>query len=341
MLAPDRGSRGGVTAKPILSVDDAHVRFRAGGGLFRRGTDIVHAVNGVSLDVARGETFGIVGESGCGKTTLGQAIMGLVPLSAGSVTLAGGGSEGREPRMQIVFQDPQSSLDPRLPVWRLITEPLHIQGGHDRKALLARATLLAEAVGLRPEQIDRFPHEFSGGQRQRIAIARALSLEPVLLVLDEPTSALDVSVQAQIVNLLLSLQAERQLSYILISHDVALVSHVCDRVAVMYLGQIVEVGPADVVLGFPTHPYTHALLEAVPSFERALPDVVAARAGELPSNRRLPTGCFFRDRCPGAVSGCERPQVLRPIGDGRSVRCHRVPVSESYALAKGSATLGQ
>ncbi|WP_448955109.1 ABC transporter ATP-binding protein [Labrys neptuniae] len=303
----------------LLFVDELSVRYRA--GAFSRRKD-VHAVNGVSFSVKEGETIGIVGESGCGKSTLGQAILGLVPVTDGRIHFKG--TAGNEPRarIQIVFQDPQASLDPRLPAWRLITEPLHIQGGLSNRELVERAGELAAAVGLRPDHIDRYAHEFSGGQRQRIAIARALSLEPALLVLDEPTSALDVSVQAQIVNLLLNLQATRRLSYVLISHDVALVRHLADQVAVMYLGQIVEIGAAADVLGQARHPYTRALLDSVPSFEHPLVST-PARAGELPSNRNLPTGCFFRDRCPSAATGCEQPQVLRRLADGRSVRCHR------------------
>jgi peptide/nickel transport system ATP-binding protein len=327
-----------MSAAPLLSVDDLEVCFPVSSGWLGR-RDSVHAVNGVSFTVAAGETLGIVGESGCGKTTLGQAVVGLVAPTAGSIRVAGAERMTTGPRLQIVFQDPQASLDPRLPVWRLITEPLHIQGGHSRADLVERARELAASVGLNREQIDRYPHEFSGGQRQRIAIARALSLEPALLVLDEPTSALDVSVQAQIVNLLMALQAQRHLSYLLISHDVALVRHVADRVAVMYLGQIVESGPTAVVLDRPAHPYTRTLLDAVPSMERPLPPV-APRVGELPSNRRLPSGCFFRERCPAAAEGCERPQVLRAVSTEREVRCHRVPVEAGYE-AKGSSTFGQ
>jgi peptide/nickel transport system ATP-binding protein len=315
---------------PLLQLDGVAVRFPAASG-WLGGRCYVHAVNGVGLQLRRGETLGIVGESGCGKSTLGQAIMGLAPVAEGHIRFEGrdlaalSRGEAREVRrrMQIVFQDPQSSLNPRMPVWRLIAEPLQIRGGLSTAALHARAAELAEAVGLRPDQIDRYPHEFSGGQRQRIAIARVLGLEPSLLVLDEPTSALDVSVQAQIVNLLLGLQRDLGLTYLLISHDVSLIRHVCDRVAVMYLGQVVETGPAEEVLAAPRHPYTRALLDAVPSLEHPLPAVTAARAAELPSNRRLPKGCFFRERCPFAAVGCDAPQELRPLIPGRAVRCHR------------------
>ncbi|OOG74990.1 putative D,D-dipeptide transport ATP-binding protein DdpF [Ensifer sp. M14] len=317
--------------RPVLEVSDLNVRFPASRDWLGRPTSHVHAVNGVTLQVRGGRSLGIVGESGCGKSTLAQAIIGLAPYEQGRVAIDGQDfqtAQGRQKRdlrqkMQIVFQDPQSSLDRRLPVWRLISEPLHIRGGHSNAELHAKAEQLAAAVGLRPEHLDRLPHEFSGGQRQRIAIARAISTDPDLLVLDEPTSALDVSVQAQIVNLLLKLQRERGLTYLLISHDVALVRHFCDDVAVMYLGQIVESGPADEVLGNPRHPYTQTLLASAPSFETPLPTLAELRIGELPNNRKLPTGCFYRERCAKAVAGCEAPQVLQRLGDGRrQARCH-------------------
>ncbi|QIG48912.1 ABC transporter ATP-binding protein [Nordella sp. HKS 07] len=320
----------------LLQLEGVGVRFPVASGWISPRIH-VHAVNGVDLELRRGETLGIVGESGCGKSTLGQAIMGLAPVTQGRISFEGHDiaalprEEARaiRRRMQIVFQDPQSSLNPRMPVWRLIAEPLQIQGGLSASALRGRAAELAEAVGLRADQIDRYPHEFSGGQRQRIAIARVLGLEPSLLVLDEPTSALDVSVQAQIVNLLLKLQRDLGLTYLLISHDVALIRHVCDRVAVMYLGQVVETGAAEEVLADPRHPYTRTLLDAVPSLDHPLPHVTAARAAELPSNRRLPTGCFFRERCAFAAAGCDAPQILRPMSDGRAVRCHRAEAIRS------------
>lgn len=318
-------------AHPVLEVSDLNVRFPASRDWLGRPTSHVHAVNGVSLQVRGGRSLGIVGESGCGKSTLAQAIIGLASYQQGSVAIDGQdlqAAQGKQKRdlrqkMQIVFQDPQSSLDRRLPVWRLISEPLHIRGGHSNAELHAKAEQLAVAVGLRPEHLDRLPHEFSGGQRQRIAIARAMSTDPDLMVLDEPTSALDVSVQAQIVNLLLKLQRERGLTYLLISHDVALVRHFCDDVAVMYLGQIVESGPADEVLGNPRHPYTQTLLASAPSFETPLPTLAEVRIGELPNNRKLPTGCFYRERCGKAATGCKAPQDLRRLGDGaRQARCH-------------------
>ncbi|WP_077967523.1 oligopeptide/dipeptide ABC transporter ATP-binding protein [Ensifer adhaerens] len=322
-------TKGVHTARPILEVSDLHVRFPASRNWLGRPTSHVHAVNGVNLVVHAGRSLGIVGESGCGKSTLAQAIIGLAPHAQGRVAIDGQdfqAAQGRERRalrqkMQIVFQDPQSSLDRRLPVWRLISEPLHIRGGYSKAQLHAKAEQLAVSVGLRPEQLDRLPHEFSGGQRQRIAIARAISTDPDLLVLDEPTSALDVSVQAQIINLLLRLQRDRGLSYLMISHDVALVRHFCDDVAVMYLGQIVEAGPAGEVLRNPRHPYTQTLLAAAPSLESPLPAIAEARTGELPNNRRLPASCFYKERCGQAAEGCETPQVLRRAG-ARQIRCH-------------------
>jgi len=223
----------------------------------------------------------------------------------------------------MVFQDPLSSLDPRLPVWRIITEPVWVQKRSSERERRQLAEDLALQVGIRPEYLDRLPHAFSGGQRQRIAIARALSSDPDIIVLDEPTSALDISVQAQILNLLVTLQQQRNLTYVLISHNVSVVRHMSDRVAVMYLGQIVELGSAAQVLGEPRHPYTRLLLDSVPRTGEPLDETLALRKTELPGNRHLPEGCFFRDRCPMAAQGCERPQPLQPSREGRHVRCWR------------------
>jgi peptide/nickel transport system ATP-binding protein len=316
------------SSAPLLEIEKLEVAFPAGGGWFGR-REAVHAVNGVDLRLGAGETLGIVGESGCGKSSLGQAIMGLVTPSSGTVRLAGNrlarvARRSREERrsLQMVFQDPQSSLNPRMRAWRLIAEPLMVAGERSTRALRARAAELAAEVGLRTEQLDRYPHEFSGGQRQRIAIARALAVRPEIIVLDEPTSALDVSVQAQILNLLLRLQRDHGLAYVVISHDVAMIRHVADRVAVMYLGQVVETGLAADVLAKPLHPYTRMLLAAAPSLDHPMPPPQLSGQGELPSNRILPTGCFFRGRCPMARQGCDRPQALAPVADARFVRCH-------------------
>lgn len=308
-------------APPILQLDDVRVRFPISNDWLGRPRGFAHALNGIDLQVRAGETLGIVGESGCGKSTLAQLLMGLIEPSSGDLNWASRtGSEGRN-NVQIVFQDPQSSLDPRLPIWRIITEPLYARGHVDRAQMREVAAKVASQVGIRPEYLERFPHQFSGGQRQRIAIARALSSDPDIIVLDEPTSALDISVQAQILNLLAELQRARNLTYILISHNVSVVRHMADRVAVMYLGQIVELGQAAQVLDQPRHPYTRLLLEAVPRLGVALHAEQVAAPTELPGNRHLPTGCFFRERCSLCTVGCDKPQVLQ--GDERQrARCH-------------------
>ncbi|WP_409249966.1 oligopeptide/dipeptide ABC transporter ATP-binding protein [Enterobacter hormaechei] len=302
----------------LLELDSVHVNFPARKNWLGRVTEQVHALNGMDLRIHRGETLGVVGESGCGKSTLAQLLMGMLKPSTGACQRANeaGG-------MQMVFQDPLSSLDPRLPVWLIITEPVWIQQRRSERERRQLAETLAQQVGIRAEYLDRLPHAFSGGQRQRIAIARALSSDPDIIVLDEPTSALDISVQAQILNLLVALQQQRNLTYVLISHNVSVVRHMSDRVAVMYLGQIVELGPADQVLGKPRHPYTQLLLDSVPRTGEPLDEDLALRKTDLPGNRRLPDGCYFRDRCPLAAEGCERPQPLQPAAGDRSVRCWR------------------
>lgn len=308
-------------APPILQLNDVRVRFPVSNDCLGRPRGYAHALNGIDLQVRAGETLGIVGESGCGKSTLAQLLMGLIAPSSGDLNWAScTGSEGRN-NVQIVFQDPQSSLDPRLPIWRIITEPLYARGHADRAQMREVAAKVASQVGIRPEYLDRFPHQFSGGQRQRIAIARALSSDPDIIVLDEPTSALDISVQAQILNLLAELQRARNLTYILISHNVSVVRHMADRVAVMYLGQIVELGQAAQVLDQPRHPYTRLLLDAVPRLGAALHEEQVAAPTELPGNRHLPTGCFFRERCSLCTVGCDKPQVLQGDEQQRA-RCH-------------------
>lgn len=302
----------------LLELDSVHVNFPARKNWLGRVTEQVHALNGMDLRIHRGETLGVVGESGCGKSTLAQLLMGMLKPSTGAcqrANAAGG--------MQMVFQDPLSSLDPRLPVWRTITEPGWIQQRRSERERRQLAETLAQQVGIRAEYLDRLPHAFSGGQRQRIAIARALSSDPDIIVLDEPTSALDISVQAQILNLLVALQQQRNLTYVLISHNVSVVRHMSDRVAVMYLGQIVELGPADQVLGQPRHPYTQLLLDSVPRTGEPLDEDLALRKTVLPGNRHLPVGCYFRDRCSLATQGCEQPQQLQHSSASRSVRCWR------------------
>lgn len=307
------------SASAILQLDDVRVRFPVSRDWLGRARGYAHALNGIDLQVRAGETLGVVGESGCGKSTLAQVLMGLVAPSSGAVDWAGGDAGGSN--VQIVFQDPQSSLDPRLPIWKIITEPLYARGNVDAAGMREVAARVAAQVGIREAYLDRFAHQFSGGQRQRIAIARALSSDPDIIVLDEPTSALDISVQAQILNLLADLQRARNLTYILISHNVSVVRHMANRVAVMYLGQIVELGQAEQVLERPRHPYTRLLLDAVPRLGVALPADQLAAPGELPGNRLLPNGCFFRERCSFSGVGCDRPQPLQ--GDERQgVRCH-------------------
>lgn len=269
----------------LLALQDVHVNFPARKNWLGKVTERVHALNGLDLQIRQGETLGIVGESGCGKSTLAQLLMGMLKPSQGSYSRRG---DKQHNGMQMVFQDPLSSLDPRLPVWRTITEPVWIQKRSPERERRMLAEDLAQQVGIRPEYLDRLPHSFSGGQRQRIAIARALSSEPDVIVLDEPTSALDISVQAQILNLLVSLQARRNLTYVLISHNVSVVRHMSDRVAVMYLGQIVELGDAQHVLTHPAHPYTRLLLDSVPKTGAPLTEDLVLRKTELPGNRTLP-----------------------------------------------------
>jgi len=308
-------------AHQILQLNDVRVRFPVSNDWLGRPRGYAHALNGIDLQVRAGETLGIVGESGCGKSTLAQLLMGLVPPSSGELNWSRRNDGEGNSNVQIVFQDPQSSLDPRLPIWKIITEPLYARGDAARSKMRDVAAKVAAQVGIRPEYLDRFPHQFSGGQRQRIAIARALSSDPDIIVLDEPTSALDISVQAQILNLLAELQSARNLTYILISHNVSVVRHMANRVAVMYLGQIVELGSAAQVLDQPRHPYTRLLLEAVPRLGVPLQAEQVAAPTELPGNRRLPSGCFFRERCNLCTVGCEKPQAL--LGDEQQrVRCH-------------------
>lgn len=303
----------------VLKLNDVRVHFPVDHNWLGRPTATVHALNGLDLELRAGETLGIVGESGCGKSTLAQLLMGLQHPTQGKLQWRT--REDQRSNVQIVFQDPQASLDPRLPVWRIITEPLYVQRPAPREEMLRKARAVALQVGIRPEYLDRYPHQFSGGQRQRIAIARALVSDPDVIVLDEPTSALDISVQAQILNLLGELQRNRQLTYVLISHNVSVVRHMSDRVAVMYLGQIVELGDTSQVLAHPRHPYTRLLLDAIPRLGGAMDAGTSAEATDLPGNRRLPQGCFFYDRCPDRTEGCEHPQILA-ASDDRQVRCH-------------------
>ncbi len=316
----------------LLSVRGLTKHFPVRGGLLRREVDRVHAVDGVSFDIAPGETLGLVGESGCGKSTTGRCIMRLIEPSAGEIWFGGQDVtelEGEALRtvrrdLQIIFQDPFASLNPRHTVGGIVGEAMVIHGlAASRREREERVADLLETVGLKADHMRRFPHEFSGGQRQRIGIARALAVKPKLIVCDEPVSALDVSVQAQVINLLEDLREQFGLTYLFIAHDLSVVEHISDRVAVMYLGRVVEVAPARALYDDPQHPYTEALLSAVP-----IPDPAAKRSrivlqGEVPNPIRPPSGCHFHTRCPIAAPVCraEAP-ALEQDGAGHWVACH-------------------
>ncbi len=319
---------------PVLQVRDLSVHFQVDTGrLFRHDYHTIRAVDGVSFDVRPAETLGIVGESGCGKSTLARALLGLVRPAGGSVVWLGqelvGASEetlrAKRRELQLIFQDPSGSLDPRMTVGEIVAEPLKtFYPSMSRLQVRERVTGIMQMVGLLPEQINRYPHEFSGGQCQRIGIARALVVNPRLVVCDEPVSALDVSIQAQIVNLLKDLQNKLQLSLVFIAHDLSVVRHVSDRVLVMYMGRVMEVADRDSIYLKPRHPYTRALIESVP-----IPDPVRERArarrsleGDMPSPLNPPSGCVFRTRCPFATPECgEQPPALETLDSGNQVAC--------------------
>ncbi len=318
---------------PLLAVRALEKHFPVRSGVLRRVVGQVRAVDGVDLEIQAGQTLGLVGESGSGKSTTARLVARLIAPTGGQVVFAGqdlAGLSGADlraarRRIQMIFQDPYASLSPRLTVAQIVAEPLrvhHLDGGGD---LTARVVELLDQVGLDGTVLDRYPHEFSGGQRQRIAVARALALRPDLVVCDEPVSALDVSVQSQVINLLADLQAEKGLAYLFISHDLSVVRHVSERIAVMYLGRVVEEGPAAAVHDAPTHPYTEALVSAVP-----VPDPVRQRArrrivlqGDVPSPLTPPAGCHFHPRCPHAMDVCRSVDPpAHELPDGGRVHCH-------------------
>ena len=326
-------------AEELLRVEGLEVRFPLMRGmLFQREVGSVKAVDGVSFTLGRGETLGLVGESGCGKSTTALAVLRMLKPAAGRIVFEGEDITAHDTarmrpirkRMQMVYQDPYGSLDPRMKVRDIVGEPLVVHGMAGNKGAYGkRIAELLELVGLLPDMAERYPHEFSGGQRQRIGIARAIALDPALLICDEAVSALDVSIQAQVINLFMDLQERLGLAYLFIAHDLSVVRHISDRIAVMYLGRIVEIATRDELYRDPKHPYTRALLAAVP-----IPDPVleAARPqqvipGEVPSVLNPPRGCPFHPRCPMAQTRCtEEPPQLRQSASGRSVSCHLVAV---------------
>jgi oligopeptide transport system ATP-binding protein len=333
-------------APPLLSLIGLTRHFATSDGLLGRAAPPLRAVDGVSLDIRAGETLALVGESGCGKSTLGRLIARLLPATSGRVLfegqdilpLRGAALMAMRRRVQSVFQDPFGALNPRMTAGEIVAEPLVIHGEGTREARRARVAALLDMVGLRPEQANRLPHEFSGGQRQRLGIARALALDPRLLVLDEPVSALDVSIQAQILNLLERLQRELGLTYLFISHDLSVVQHIADRVAVMYLGKIVELADNETFYASPRHPYSMALLSASP-----VPDPRARRdriilQGDLPSPSALPEGCRFQTRCAHVTAQCRAaPEPgLDPVAPGQWARCWNLAAIHADPIHKAT-----
>ena len=317
--------------QPVLEIRNLKKHFPVKKGVLRRTVGQVYAVDGISFAIGVGETLGLVGESGCGKTTAGRAVLRLIEPTSGSIEVGGtdithlSKSELRPFRrqMQIIFQDPFSSLNPRMTAGDIVGEPLLVHGVANRKERAEQVSALFARVGLRPAQMANYPHQFSGGQRQRIGIARALALGPKLIVGDEPVSALDVSIQAQVINLLQDLQRERQLSYLFISHNLAVVEHISHHIAVMYLGRIVEHADTRSIFTRAQHPYTEALLSAVPVPDPAIRRQKRVLQGDVPSPVKPPSGCHFHTRCPYAIPRCKvESPPLREIAPGHHVSCH-------------------
>jgi peptide/nickel transport system ATP-binding protein/oligopeptide transport system ATP-binding protein len=336
-------STGNLTG-PLLEVRDLKKHFPVHKGLFSRASGHVYAVDGVSFYINRGETLGLVGESGCGKSTVGRTLLKLLEPTSGSIRLAGEDITALDraqmlpyrKRMQMIYQDPYASLNPRMSAGEMVGEPMRIHQVAGRKERRERVASLFARVGLQPEQMDAFAHEFSGGQRQRVGIARALALNPELIVGDEPVSALDVSIQAQIINLLVDLQDEYKLSYLFVAHDLAVVEHISHRVAVMYLGRIVETTDKTSLFEMPLHPYTEALLSAVPipkSHARGRKRLILQ--GDVPSPINPPSGCHFHTRCPYAHARCrQEAPSLREVAAGHWAACHLHDAGVRFPLAK-------
>jgi len=319
---PSSGARGQSEPAPILKVENLKKHYPLRGGVFGGTIGSVRAVDGVSFELKEGETLGLVGESGCGKSTLGRTILRLEDPTAGRVHFNGkdlasaSGAELKQLRrdIQMIFQDPYSSLNPRMTVGEIVREPLIVHRIGTREEQIEKVRELLETVGLTGEMLDRYPHEFSGGQRQRIGIARALALDPRLVIADEPVSALDVSVQSQVLNLMIRLQRERGLTYLFISHDLSVVEHVSDTIAIMYLGRLVEIGPVEAVFRRAAHPYTRALIEAIPLPDPRQRQEAAPVRGETPSAMAPPPGCPFHPRCPFAIDECKKVvPALEPL----------------------------
>lgn len=320
-----------MTETGLLAVKDLAKHFPIRKGVLSKVVGHVHAVDGVSFTIDPGQTLGLVGESGCGKSTVGRTILRLLNPTSGSISIDGvditklGNKDLRSVRkkMQIIFQDPFSSLDPRMTAAEIVGELLRVHSSQTNAEIDRRVAELFERVGLRPDQMRSYPHEFSGGQRQRLGIARALSLNPKLIICDEPVSALDVSIQAQVINLLIDLQKEFGLAYLFVAHDLAVVEHISHRVAVMYLGRIVELADRDDIFRNPQHPYTESLLAAVPVPDPSFKRDKRTLQGDVPSPISRPSGCHFQTRCPLATERCRQEEpVLKSVGTGHSVACH-------------------